>query len=209
MKTQDESPKTKLTKYDVSEIPKVENSEENQNIDDPVDIDHSNLVSDHKPLENNEDNAEDHEEAEDQDKDKIEVSDDNQENFIKEEKHHVEAPDEVPKIESNQELKINIRQVDDNEIEENKVENEASKSVSKEQHHLNLIIDDNSLGSEKASVSNQSDNVQYPEHQNDKVQSSINDEKENEGSKEEHFSFKTPYLVRGVKQLEKSVRDLF
>lgn len=180
MKTQDESPKTKLTKYDVSEIPKVENSEENQNIDDPVDIDHSNLVSDHKPLENNEDNAEDHEEAEDQDKDKIEVSDDNQENFIKEEKQHVETSDEVPKIESNQELKINIRQVDDNEIEENKVENEASKSVSKEQHHLNLIIDDNSLGSEKASVSNQSDNVQYPEHQNDKVQSSINDEKENE-----------------------------
>ena len=180
MKTQDESPKTKLTKYDVSEIPKVENSEENQNIDDPIDIDHSNLVSDHKPLENNEDNAEDHEEAEDQDKDKIEVSDDNQENFTKEEKQHVETHDEVPKIESNQELKINIRQVDDNEIEENKVENEASKSVSKEQHHLNLIIDDNSLGSEKASVSNQSDNVQYPEHQNDKVQSSINDEKENE-----------------------------
>ena len=180
MKTQDESPKTKLTKYDVSEIPKVENSEENQNIDDPVDIDHSNLVSDHKPLENNEDNAEDHEDAEDQDKDKIEVSDDNQENFTKEEKQHVETHDEVPKIESNQELKINIRQVDDNEIEENKVENDASKSVSKEQHHLNLIIDDNSLGSEKASVSNQSDNVQYPEHQNDKVQSSINDEKENE-----------------------------
>ena len=77
-------------------------------------------------------------------------------------------------------LKINIEQVDDKEVNKKKPENGTLASVSKEQHHLNLIIDDNSTKSEKASVSNNSDNVQYPENPNDNLQSSNNDVKQDE-----------------------------